>query len=163
MRRVDFDRGKSVVFHQDLAQQRYIPWEVKETTVKNFLGVFGMNIIDFLFSTSNMFYSMGALAFGLNWFYRVYAFMGYAITKIELHEDGKTVTVTFKTGGTKELKIKDIMKKEHEKTLVQTFEECYLFPIEVHLDEKRKVTYYIYGQGQEPIKNGEIFRAIING
>jgi len=85
--------------------------------------------------------------------------MGHAITKIELHEDGKTVSVEFKTGGSATLKIKDIIKKENEKELIQTFEEGFLFPIEVSGTQK----YYIYGTGQDAIKNGEIFRAIING
>lgn len=89
--------------------------------------------------------------------------MGYAITKIDLHQDGKTITVTFKTGGQTNLNIKDITKKQHEKDLVQTFEEGYLFPFEVPKGENGKLTYYIYGSSQEAIKNGEIFRAIING
>ena len=54
--------------------------------------------------------------------------------------------------------IKDIKKLAHEKTLVETFEESSMFPIQVG-----KATYYIHGQGQECIQNGEVFRAIING
>jgi len=54
--------------------------------------------------------------------------------------------------------IKDIKKLAHEKTLVDTFEESSMFPIQVG-----KATYYIHGQGQECIKHGEVFRAIING
>jgi hypothetical protein len=56
------------------------------------------------------------------------------------------------------IKIKDIVKKENEKELVQTFEEGFMFPIEVGSSK-----YYIHGSGQEAIKNGEVFRAIING
>ena len=41
---------------------------------------------------------------------------------------------------------------------MQTFEEGFLFPIEVSNNR-----YYIYGSGQEAIKNGELFRAVING
>jgi hypothetical protein len=43
--------------------------------------------------------------------------------------------------------------------LVQTFEEGFLFPIEVGAGSR----YYIYGQGQDAIKNGELFRAVVNG
>ena len=85
-----------------------------------------------MFAPGATVYTLGAMSFGLNWMYRVYGYMGYAITKIDLHEDGKTVTVAFKTGGTATLKIKDIMKKQHEKELVQTFVEGFMFPIEVH-------------------------------
>ena len=120
LRKVQFVDGKSTIFHNDNkpGEQVFVPWEVKMTTFKNFLGVFGFEICDYLFATSNMFYSWGALAFALNWFYRVYSYMGYAITKIDLHEDGKTVTVTLKTGLTKTIPIKDIVKKQNEKELV---------------------------------------------
>jgi len=70
-----------------------------------------MVIIDYLFAPGSGYYTVGALTFGINWMYRVYGYMGHAITRIDLHEDGKTVTVTFKTGGTSTLKIKDIMKR----------------------------------------------------
>ena len=54
--------------------------------------------------------------------------------------------------------IKDIKKLAHERTLVETMEESSLFPINVG-----NKTYYIHGQGAEAIKNGEVFRAVING
>ena len=38
--------------------------------------------------------------------------------------------------------IKDIKKLEHEKALVETFEESSLFPLQVG-----KKTYYLHGQG----------------
>ena len=123
----------------------------------------GFVIADYLFHPSNLFYSFGVMGFGLNWIYRIYSYMGHAITKIELHEDGKSITVTFKTGGSQDIKIKDIVKQRHEKELVQTFEEGFLFPVEVPTKNDKKQTLYIYGSTQENIKNGEIFRAIING
>lgn len=120
VRRVDFSNGKSTIFHQTTSpsQFRSVPWEVKETTVKNFLGVFGMVIVDYLFAPGAGLYTVGALTFGLNWMYRVYGYMGHAITRIDLHDDGKTVTVGFKTGGSATFKVKDILKKQHEKELV---------------------------------------------
>ena len=54
--------------------------------------------------------------------------------------------------------IKDVEKLKHEKSLVETFEESYLFPVSVGGKK-----YYLHGNGQESIKNGEVFRAIING
>lgn len=160
VRPVKFQSGKSQVFAQNTSPStpRYVPYEIKETTIKNFLGVMGTVIFDYLIAPGSGYYTVGALAFGLNWFYRVYGYMGSAITHIDLHEDGKTVSVKFKTGGQTQFKVKDIIKKKHEKELVQTFEEGFLFPIEV-----QGKSYYIYGAGQEAVKNGEIFRAIING
>ena len=136
----------------------YVPWEVKEITVKNFLGVIGMNIFEYLFHPYAAIYTIGTAYFGLNWMYRVYGYLGHSIEKIDLLEDGKTVEVYFKTGGNMRIKIKDIVKKENEKELVQTFEEGFMFPIEVGSNR-----YYIHGSGQEAINNGEVFRAIING
>ena len=37
-----------------------------------------------------------------------------------------------------------------------------MFPIEVTSGGKSEL-YYIYGAGQDAIKNGELFRAVING
>ena len=88
--------------------------------------------------------------------------MAHAITKMELHVDGEHVTLHYKIGTTQVVKIKNMYKKHHEKELVQTFEEPFLFPVEIG-EGKSKKTSYFYGNGQEAIKNGEIFRAIING
>lgn len=57
--------------------------------------------------------------------------MSNAITKIELHEDGKTVTLTYKGGSHIVVPIKNIYKKVHERELVDTYEESFLFPITI--------------------------------
>ena len=86
--------------------------------------------------------------------------MSNAVTKVDLHDDGKKVTLTFgKVGGkTQTVDIKDIKKLENEKSLVETFEESYMFPLQVGTHK-----FYLNGQGHEAVKNGEIFRAIVNG
>ncbi len=50
------------------------------------------------------------------------------------------------------------MKEQDEKALVETFEEPFLFPVKA-----AGQVYYLYGPGQEAIRDGELFRAIING
>ena len=97
--------------------------------------------------------------FAFNMFYRVANYMTKAIDHVDLLEGGTQVRVGFKIGGTQTWDIKDIRKQVDEKELVQTFAEPYLFPIEV----KGKGTYYLYGHGHRAIKDGELFRAIING
>lgn len=82
--------------------------------------------------------------FALNWIYTIQKYMLNAIVKLELHDDGKTVTATFKTGGQQQMKIKDIMKVKHEKTLVESYLEPYLFPITYKAGGSSK-TYYIHG------------------
>ena len=120
VRKVNFENGRAVIFNQSTSpsEVRYVPWEVKETTIKNFMGVMGFVIFDYLFAPGAAVYTLGAASFGLNWMYRVYGYLGNAIVRIELLEDGKSVHVTFKTGGHATIKIKDIMKKQHEKELV---------------------------------------------
>ncbi len=103
LRKISFVDGKSTIFNQEAPtphKLKYVPWEVKETTVKNFLGVVGFGIFDYLFHPGASIYTIGAFSLGVNWMYRVYGYMGNAIVKIELLQDGKTVQVGFKTGGT---------------------------------------------------------------
>ena len=68
------------------------------------------------------------------------------------------MTVHPRIGSAFSAQIKDVEKLQHEKSLVETFEESYLFQIKVAGKK-----YYLHGNGQESIKNGEVFRAIING
>ena len=86
--------------------------------------------------------------------------MSNAVTRMDLHDDGKRVNLTFgRTGGKiVTVNIKDIQKVKHERALVETFEESTMYPIRVG-----KSTFYLNGPGQEAIKNGELFRAVING
>ena len=84
--------------------------------------------------------------------------MGTTLRKIELHQDGKTVTLYPAVRGKFDAQIKDIKKLKHEKELLNTFEESYLFPIEV-----KGQKWSLHGNGHESVKNGEVFRAILNG
>ena len=65
----------------------------------------------------------------LNYSYTVWNLMGNAVTKMDLHNDGKRVTLHFgkfaMLMGDKPMtvNIKDIVKGDNEKTLVETFEE----------------------------------------
>jgi len=101
-RKIDFTSGRATIFHEENRSNklRYTPWEIKETTFKNMLGIFYFNMMDYFFQLNTLVYSLGCASFCINWVYRIYYYMGNAINKIELHDDGKTVTVTFKTGGT---------------------------------------------------------------
>lgn len=68
--------------------------------------------------------------------------MGSAVTKMALLSDGKRVELTLGrgSGATVVVNIKDIKKLAHEKTLIETFEEASMFPIQVG-----EATYYIHG------------------
>ena len=101
---------------------------------------------------------IAAASFALNWAYKSMMIMSSTVRKIELHKDGKTVTIHPRIGSAMDVKISDVQKLKHEKDLVQTFEESYLFPITIAGKK-----YFLHGQGQEAIKHGEAFRAVING
>ena len=85
--------------------------------------------------------------------------MSRAITHMELLEDGSRVTIKLKSGGSRTWNINDIRKGANEKELVTTFADPYLFPIDV----KGEGRFYFYGHGHQAIKDGELFRAVING
>ena len=134
-----------------------MPYELKELSFKCGMGLMGVMVIDY--NTSLNFYSeVAAAAFALNWVYKATQMMTSTIRKVELHRDGKTVTITPRLGSPWDVKISEVSKLEHEKSLVETFEESYLFPVQISGKK-----WYLHGQGHEAIKHGEAFRAVING
>ena len=66
-----------------------------------------------------------------------------SVNKVDLHDDGKHVTLHPRVGAAFKVAISEITKQRHEKTLVETFEESYLFPISV----QGKGSYYLHGNG----------------
>ena len=142
----------------DVKEQTFVAWPVKEATFKNGMGVVGTYMLS-LWLTLGPMYPLGQAFFCVNYTYTVWNLMTKAVTKIDLLEDGQKVNLTFgKINKTLTVAIKDIQKVENERALVETFEEAMHFPIRVG-----KETFYIHGQGMEAVKNGELFRAIING
>ena len=153
--------GKALtIFNSDdCKERRFVPWEIKEATFKNGLGVVGVYMLDVLFPLGPAF-SLAQAFFCFNYAFTSWGLMSNAVTKVDLHDDGKRVNLTFgRTGGkTMTVNIKDIQKVKHERALVETYEESTMYPIKVGSQ-----TYYLHGPGQEAIKNGELFRAVING
>ena len=118
--KINFQGGKATIFHQEHTPEKpkYLPWEIKEATVKNGMGIAMMLVVEFLLNTPAWFYSAGSLFFALNWVNTVYQYMANAVIKVELLEDGKSVTITYKGGSSQTVQIKNIYKKKHEKDLV---------------------------------------------
>ena len=71
-----------------------------------------------------MYPSLGAFpelfsaAFALNWFYRAFTIMTSSVRKIELHKDGKHVTVSPRIGQAFRVRISDVRKLRDEKELI---------------------------------------------
>ena len=147
------------VFDSETAERKFVPFEIKEAGIKAGVGLIGVNMLSLMMTIDGA-YSAISAAFILNYGYTCWKFMGNAVTKIELLDDGKKVNLHFGKWGGKvtTVDISSVKKLKSEKALVETYEESFLFPIQV-----KDATYYIHGYGQESIKNGEVFRAIVNG
>ena len=144
---------------EDCKERRFVPWEVKEATFKNAMGIVGVHMISMI-TPLGPGYMLANACFSFNYLWTVTSLMRNAVTKMDLSADGKSVNLTFgrTNGKVVNVQIKDISKVQNERALVETYEESSMFPIRVG-----KSTYYLNGPGQEAIKNGEVFRAIING
>ena len=152
-------KGLTVFNADDCKERRFVPWEIKEATFKNGMGLVCVCMLDILIPLGPT-YSVAQMFFCLNYSWTAFSLMSNAVTKVDLLDDGKRVNLTFGrfTGKEVTVAIKDISKVHHERTLVETFEESTMYPIKVG-----QQTYFLNGPGQEAIKNGELFRAIVNG
>jgi hypothetical protein len=156
--KVYFVNSRSMVFGSEgTSETRYVPWLIKEHTFKHAFGFMGACVVGHIFPVGNL-ASLFAMGFCGNWAFRCTQILSNCVNKIELHEDGQTVTMYKNLGQSFDVKISDIKKMEHEKAFVETYEEGYLFPVQISGKQ-----YYLHGFGQESIKHGEAFRAIING
>lgn len=151
--------GRTVVFDASATKEKSIaPWEVKEAAFKTAFLMGVVHMWDMGLGLGGGYAALQvflALRFG----YTAYGLGSKAVTKVVLLEGGKQVEFTARAlGRTTTVNIKDIQKEAHEKTLVETYEESTMFPLNVG-----GTTYYLNGQSQECVKNGELLRAIING
>lgn len=155
---VSFKNNRLSVFdNRTTSEARYAPFALKETSFKHAMGFAGTMVWDHL-HPMGFYTELAAAGWALSWAYQSWTLLGSSVRHVELHNDGKTVTLHPSLGSSFDAKIKDIKKLAHEKTLVETYEEAFLFPVEVN--GKR---YNLHGNGQESIKHGELFRAIVNG
>ena len=157
---VNFDQGeRSTVFNaDDSSERRFVPFEMKENVFKHTMGFLGACFVGHMYP--GVWCQFAAAGFVLNGSFRGVQMMSQTVRKIELHKDGKTVTLYpgLSCIGKFDCQIKDIKKLRHEKTLLDTYEEGYMFPIEI---QGKKWT--LHGTSFEAVKNGEVFRAILNG
>ena len=157
---VKFEGKKFTVFnYEDCTERKFVPWQVKEASIRGGVYLLTIYMAEMLFTMGPLYSAANLLVAG-NYTYQVWKHMANAVTKVELLDDGKNVNFHFGRfdGSVKTVAIRDIKKLEHEKSLVETWEEQCLFPLQV--GDK---VYYLNGQGHEAVKHGEALRAIING
>ena len=141
----------------DVKEKKVMSWRMKEAVFKNGMGMVGTYMVSTYLTLGSTFYLWQA-GWALNFVYTAYNLNANAVTRVELLENGQQVNLKFGKGRSKTVAIKDIQKVENERSLVETYEESLMFPIKVG-----GKTFYLHGQGHESIKQGELFRAIING
>ena len=109
VRPLSFNGSSTVIFDGETKERKFVPWEVKEATIVNSLGLMGVVMLDIITPLGPA-YGLGQAFFCLNYCRSVWGFMSNAVTKIELMEDGKRVQLTFgrTSGKTVIVNIKDI-------------------------------------------------------
>ena len=155
-----FNNKVATVFNgEESKERRFVPWEIKEAAFKNGMGCVGVGIVNAIMPLGQLFH-LSQIYFCLNFTLQSWKMMNNAVTRMDLHDDGKSVTLHFgRTGGrTQKVAIKDIQKVQPLKSLVETYEESTMYPVKVG-----GKTVYFNGPGQEAIRHGEAFRAIVNG
>ena len=113
-----------------ISERRFVPFEIKELSFKCSMGIMGVWVWDYMYNFG-IYSEVFAAAFALNWAYKATMMMTSTVRKIELHKDGKTVTLTPLVGSPWQAKISQVRKLKDEKSLVETYEESYMFPVSV--------------------------------
>ena len=94
-REVQFTNNQSTIFNsEDSKENKYVAWEVKEATIKNSLGLLGVNMFNVLFPMGPG-YAFGQIFFCLNYVKTVFNLMSNSVTKMDLSSDGKSVILKF--------------------------------------------------------------------
>ena len=106
------------------------------------MGYAGTMVIDHLHPMGHLTQLVSA-GWCLNWAYCSFKLLNSSVRLVELHKDGKYVTLHPRIGQAFTVKISSIEKLRHEKTLVETYEEAYLFPINI----AGKGVYHLHGNG----------------
>ena len=76
------------IFDSETKERRFVPWEVKEATIKNSFGLLGVYMTNVVFPIGQL-YGIGQAFFCFNYVRTVFGFMSHAVTKIDLSSDGK--------------------------------------------------------------------------
>ena len=88
----------NVIFNgEDVQERRFVPWEVKEATFKNGMGIVGTYMLS-LYLPLGYFYMASNTFFCVNYSYQVIRMMSNAVTKMELMQGGTQVRLTFGRG-----------------------------------------------------------------
>ena len=94
VRPLSFSGASTVIFDGETKERKFVPWEVKEATIKNSLGLLGIYMFDIVTPLGPA-YGLAQAFFCINYCRSVWGLMSNAVTKMELMNDGKRVQLTF--------------------------------------------------------------------
>ena len=95
VREVKFSKDTYTVFNAHDCEERYfVPWKVKESAITNTFLISTAYLADAWINLQQGYPAIVAFCC-LNYTYTVWNLMGNAVTKMDLHNDGKRVTLHF--------------------------------------------------------------------
>ena len=104
-RPVTFTGDKLAVFdNNSTKERRYAPFEIKEITFKNAMGFAGTMVWDHM-HPMGLFTEVVAVGWVLNWAWSSWKLLSSTVRLVELHKDGKNVTVHPRIGSSFVVKI----------------------------------------------------------
>ena len=94
------DNSKFTVFDgANTKETRYMPWEVKEHAFKHGMGFMGTCVLNHLWCMGPW-ANVACMAFVGNLSYRLTQIVTRSVNRVELHDDGKTITMHTNLGKT---------------------------------------------------------------
>ena len=155
-----------------------VPYEIKEHALKGFYYTFFLVWVGRMLSNFALPYTMALThvypliplsVFSYQYLSSLW-YMSNSVTSIRLKEDGLKVIFEFKHFRKNlEVEIWRIQKENSEKFFNECYAEPFLYPITIDYSDvygeyslRSKQKLYLYGDSYKCIKDGEIFRAILN-
>ena len=104
-RPVTFTSDKFAVFdNNSTKERRYAPFEIKEITFKNVMGFAGTMVWDHM-HPMGLLTEVVAVGWVVNWAWNSWKLLSSTVRLVELHKDGKNVTVHPRIGSSFVVKI----------------------------------------------------------
>ena len=98
-----------------------IPYEIKESTFKNALGVFMGECFEFMLPAASGIGPVVMLGFALNYFYRMSLYLGRTVVQVDMQSNGSAVTFKTLLGQEHSFDLENVLKMKDEKALVEGF------------------------------------------
>ena len=92
------------VLDSETQERKFVPFEVKEAGIKAAVGFVSINMMSIILPLDGA-YSAVSMFLVLNYGYQCWNFMGNAVTKMELLDNGKQVSLHFGRSGGKVLTV----------------------------------------------------------